>query len=378
MNESVDLSGNKFLDGFSPAGRAELEARALITDYPDGASIFREGEAADGVCLVMAGEVEIFKEAERRERVLGRFRAGEYLGEVAVLDGYGRSTSARATGEVTLAVIPRAPLLAALEREPLALTLRIFQQVLGHLRRTNELFVHEVLQKQKLALVGEMASSLMHDLRNPIGGIGLYADLLEMVQPGDETKRCCDGIRQQCDRVVAMASELLEFSRGEAKLHAARTNALEFLQKFGEMNKAYFEKTGTDFEFQARPDEVDLDEMRLSRLLQNLVNNAVDALDGKPNARVIVRAWVDDGLFHLQVQDNGPGIPEAVQPRIFEPFVTHGKKNGTGLGMSIVQNVATAHGGTVDFVTGPDGTAFNVSFPQFRRATQPLPVLKPR
>ncbi len=374
----VDLSANKFLEGFSEAGRVALESCAVVTEYAPGAIIFREGEAADGICLVLDGEVEIFKEADKREQVLGRFQPGDYLGEVAVLDGHGRSTCARAAAPTSLAVIPRGPLLGVLEQEPLELTLHLFQQVLAALRRTNELFVHEVLHKQKLSLVGEMASSLMHDLRNPIAGIGLYADLIEMEHPGEEAKRACDGIRQQCDRVVAMAAELLEFSRGEAKLHPVRTNALEFLRKFGEMNKAYFEKTGTDFEFQARADEVDLDEMRLARLLQNLVNNAVDALNGRPDAKVIVRAWVDDGMFHLQVQDNGPGIPAAVQDRLFEPFVTHGKKNGTGLGMSIVRNVATAHGGTVDFVTGPAGTAFDVRFPQFRKATQPLPEVKQR
>ena len=105
--------------------------------------------------------------------------------------------------------------------------------------------------------------------------------------------------------------------------------------------------------------------MRLQRVLQNLVTNAVQALQVTPKPHIRVRAWVKDSTFYLTVKDNGPGIPAAIQSQLFEPFVTFGKKEGIGLGMAIVRNIVTAHGGTITFETGPkQGTAFLISLPQ--------------
>ena len=125
-----------------------------------------------------------------RDRILGVFKPGDFLGEVAVLDGFGRSTDARAKGDLTTATIPPGPLLQVLETEPVALTIKLFQSVLNALRKTNDRFVQEVVRKEKLSLVGEMASSLMHDLRNPIAGIHLAADLVTMTHEDEETVHC--------------------------------------------------------------------------------------------------------------------------------------------------------------------------------------------
>jgi len=361
----MDVSTNRFWEGFSSAGRDYLMPHLLHQDYPEGAYLFHEGDLADGVYLVLEGKVEIVKAAGDREQILICFHAGEFLGEVAVLDGYGRSTGARAHGMVSVARIPRQPLMEALNREPVALTISLFQNVLNHLRRTNDRYMHEVVNKAKLSLVGEMASSLMHDVRNPVSGIRLAAELIHMNHSDEETTHCCDRIRLQCDRLMGMAMELLEFSRGEAKLHLGSTDTTSFLQQFKTLNEEYFQRTGIDFQFVAEPAEIEVDSMRLQRLLQNLVTNAVEAIGEKPGGLIELRAWAEDAVFYLAVSDNGPGIPDAVRERIFEPFVSHGKRSGTGLGMAIVQNVVTAHGGTISFESAVGkGTQFLVKIPQ--------------
>ncbi len=361
----MDARENRFLEGFTPEGRERLMSQMVSVELPAGAYLFHEGDPADGVCLVLDGEVEIVKTASNREKVLGCFHAGDFLGEVAVLDGFGRSTDARARTAAVIATIPATPLLEVLDAEPVSLTLGLFQNVLTHLRNTNDLFVQEVVRKEKLSLVGEMASSLMHDLRNPISGIHLAADLITMNHTDDETVHCCDKIRLQCDRLVAMASELLEFSRGETRLDLNRTDTNAFLQRFVTLNEDYFKRTGLGFNIKAEPAPIEIDSMRLLRLVQNLVSNAVDALASKPGGCIDVKAWVRDSIFYLTVKDNGPGIPEAIRDRIFEPFVTHGKKNGTGLGMAIARNVVSAHRGTLTFTTElGKGTEFLVQIPQ--------------
>lgn len=361
----MDALSHRFLDNFTPAGRDRLVACMVREDYPPGSHLFREGDIADGVYLVLDGQVEIVRTAGSNEKVLDYIEAGDYLGEVAVLDGFGRSTAARARGNLSVAKIPRTPLLEVLAGEPGALTLGLFHQVLSHLRKANDLIVSEVVHKEKLSLVGEMAGSLMHDLRNPVSAIRLAADLINLSHSDEKMVRSCDGIRLQCDRVMGMATELMEFSRGEARLELSRTTTTAFLQQFKTLNADYLGQTAIRMSFEAEPAEIEIDSMRLVRVVQNLVTNAVEALKSTPNPRIDVRAWVKDSIFYLTVKDNGPGIPIAIQNRIFEPFVTHGKSGGTGLGMAIVRNIVAAHGGTITFETAPGrGTSFLISLPQ--------------
>jgi signal transduction histidine kinase len=364
----MDPRTNQFFEKFTPEGRERLMACLIRADYPDKTFFFHEGDGAEHIFLVLEGEVEILKVSGEHEELLTLFRPGGYFGEVGVLDGYGRSTAARARGAVLVGKIPKGPLMEVLDSESVSVILGLFQQVIAYMRRSNDLFMGEVVHQEKLSLVGEMASSLMHDLRNPVASIRMAADLVGMNHSDEETNHCCNGIRLQCDRLVDMATELLEFSRGETKLHLAPTTTSEFLAQFQTLNEEYFRRhANLEFVVEAKSAELEIDSMRLIRVVQNLVTNAVEAIGTKPGGRIEIQALVDDGIFTLSVSDNGPGIPEAVRGRIFEPFVTYGKKSGTGLGMAIVRNVVIAHGGTVTFSTEIGrGTMFLVQLPQFQ------------
>jgi signal transduction histidine kinase len=163
-----------------------------------------------------------------------------------------------------------------------------------------------------------------------------------------------------------MATELLEFSRGELKLDLGRTTSTAFFDQFKMLHEDYFlHHPEVKFSFEIKPGDIEIDAMRLLRVVQNLVTNSVEALDSKPDGRVDIRAGVNGKVFCMTVSDNGPGIPDVVRERIFEPFVTHGKSGGTGLGMAIVRNVVTAHGGTITFETETGkGTTFLIQLPQ--------------
>jgi len=372
------VEDNQFFRDFSAAGRDALLRCATTQDYANGVEIFKEGDASDGLCLILEGDVEIIKTAGLRQQTLTHYHEGDYFGEISVLDGGGRSTAARALGATTLVRVPRVEFLEVLRTEPVELTLNIFRRVLDALRYTNELFVREVVHKEKLSLVGEMAGSLMHDMRNPLTGIGLASDTIMLQHDDPHTTKNCDAIRLQCNRVVAMAQELLEFARDETKLQLSTTTTTDFLEQFCSVNEDFFAQTSVLIEARAEPADIRVDSMRLLRLLQNLVNNALDALAGRPKARIDIAAWVKEGILYLTVADNGPGISEHVQAHLFEPFVTEGKTMGTGLGLSIARNIVVAHGGKIDVRTGPSqGTTFNIQLPQHSK-TQQLPLLPTR
>jgi signal transduction histidine kinase len=257
-------------------------------------------------------------------------------------------------------------LLEVLMQEPASVTLGLFQQMLTYLRYSNSLFAGEVLNKEKLSVVGEMASSLMHDLRNPLTGIRLSADLMGLKNPNNaELLHCCQAIRFQCDRVTGMTRDLLHFSKGDTVLQLERTTTTAFLQRFHALHEDYLREAGIACEIVADPAEIEIDELRCLRLLQNLLTNAVEALIGMPDGKVEIRGWVEEGLFNLSLADNGPGIPAVIRDRVFQPFVTAGKKGGIGLGMAIVHNVVNAHHGKVKLETSEAGTRFLIQLPQF-------------
>ncbi len=362
----MDAHANKLWEGFSAKSKEKLLTSMTLESYPDHNYLFHEGDPADGVCLLLSGEVEILKRIGTHEQIIGRFGEGEFLGEVSVLDGGGRSACARAHGPVTVGKIPKDLLLEVLLHEPASVSLHLFQQLLTYLRRTNDLFVGEMLHKEKLAVVGEMASSLMHDLRNPLTGIRLSADLMSVKGPDNvETVHCCDGIRFQCDRIMAMTRDLFEFSKGDSGLNLKRTTTRAFLDRFKALHDDYLRETGLTCEIISEPGEIEIDELRCLRLLQNLLTNSVEALVGRTDGMVKIRGWVEDKMFNLSISDNGPGIPEAIRARVFQPFVTHGKKGGIGLGMAIVNNVVTAHHGRIKVETSEHGTHFLAQLPQF-------------
>jgi len=361
----MDVRANRFLEDFSSAGREWLIGRLIYQDLVAGEYLFHEGDSAEGVYLVLEGQMEIVKTSGNREQILTYLEPGDFLGEVAVLDGHGRSTDARAREAVSIAMIPTADLLQALVTEPVTLTLHLFQNVLALLRKTDDLYIQEVVRKEKLSLIGEMAGSLMHDLRSPVQVILSALDLIRMNHSDAETVDCCGKMELQCDRLTAMAGELLEFSRGETKLHLERTDTSALMRQFLAFNEETFRPVGITFHVEDEPAEIEVDSLRLQRVLQNLVSNAVQALNSRPEGRIDVRAWVADSTLYLSVRDNGPGIPAEIKDRIFEPFVTHGKAGGTGLGLAIVKNVVTAHRGKITVETqAGQGTEFLIRLPQ--------------
>jgi len=371
----MDAHDNKFWEGFSPEGKERLLRSMVLEGYPDRGFLFNEGDPADGVCMVLSGDVDVLRRVGSHEQVLGRFVEGEFLGEVAVLDGGARSSCARAHGPVTVGKIPKELLLEALLQESPSVSLHLFQQLLNYLRRTNDLFVGEMLNKEKLSVVGEMASSLMHDLRNPLAGIRISADLMSLEVPENpKIAHHCDGIRFQCDRVMAMTRDLFEFTKGDPCLHLSQTTITTFLNHFESLHEDYIRQTGLSWQIAVEPATIEIDEMRCLRLLQNLLTNAVEALSGNAEGKIHIRGWVENGMFNLSISDNGPGIPEAIRDRVFQPFVTHGKKGGIGLGMAIVNNVVTAHHGSVKLETSEKGTHFLAQLPQIKISEPNNPV----
>ena len=193
-----------------------------------------------------------------------------------------------------------------------------------------------------MSLVGEMANTIIHDIRGPFQSVQLASDLLQDLYPDDQARDICRGISAQIARVSIMAEELLEFSRGSSKVKLEKVDLADLMDEFEYLNKDLLRANAIPVEFSVESAPIEVDRHKMVRTVQNLLNNALEALKGRPEARIVVSAGPVGACAQIRVSDNGPGIPEVIRERLFEAFVTHGKKNGTGLGMAIVQSVVAA------------------------------------
>ncbi|HEX9943030.1 MAG TPA: ATP-binding protein [Thermoanaerobaculia bacterium] len=246
-------------------------------------------------------------------------------------------------------------------------------RIAAHLRaREIERHLHE--RESRLAAIGQMTSSVVHDLRNPLTLVKGYADLAHTLalRGGDAAAiaRDLETVRSETDRLQRMIEEILDFARGGSPRLALETVSagrflVEALQPLAMDLRERGIEADLDLKLHASV-QVILDRDRIHRVLENLITNAREALAAWGlEKRVVIRARVEGQCLAVRVADSGPGIPEETAAHLFEPFVTTGKKQGTGLGLVTVRNLMKAHGGDVRVETkAPEGgAAFTVLLP---------------
>jgi two-component system sensor histidine kinase PilS (NtrC family) len=233
------------------------------------------------------------------------------------------------------------------------------------------------LRAERLAAVAELSASLAHEIRNPLASIRSSVEqLARSTRTNPDEKFLASLIVRESDRLSRLLSEFLDFSRVRVTeyravdLRAVAGAAVRLVRQHPDCPPE------VKIEIVGGPTPMEGDEDLLHRVVSNLVLNAVQAtgpgvrvqvFTGRPAPEEIPAGLTVENPVALRVSDNGPGIPDAVRERLFEPFVT-GRPGGTGLGLAIVQRAVAAHRGMVlvDSVPG-HGTTFTVYFPAARR-----------
>jgi signal transduction histidine kinase len=222
---------------------------------------------------------------------------------------------------------------------------------------------------ERLRAVGEMAASIIHDLKSPMQAVLTATEALSQQDlPSEIRADRCNAINEQVRRMVSLTQQVLEFAKGEIRISASMIDLTRFCEETVNSFRATLSGTSITVNFShlingGVSPSVILDAEKMWRVLINLMNNARDAMPygGEVNVRLLMNREV----IRFEVADNGQGIPEMIRNRIFEPFVSEGKIKGTGLGLAIVQQIVKAHGGTVTFETAEGkGTTFIVTLPR--------------
>jgi two-component system sensor histidine kinase HydH len=216
-------------------------------------------------------------------------------------------------------------------------------------------------RKNRLAALGEMAAGMAHEIRNPLGGIQLYASMLAQDvadRPAalEVTRKISSGVK----RLEALVSQVLQFTR-EIAAHCVEMDLGLVVAQAAELAGPHYEKRGVTLTVEGPPSlGVRGDPLLLGQAILNLLLNAAEAMErqgagGTRGQTVLKYGWVDQRLV-LSVTDTGPGIPPAVLDKMFNPFFTT-RETGTGLGLAIVHRIVEAHEGTITASNRPEGGA---------------------
>jgi len=361
----MDLASHRFMSYFEPDQAAHLCQIAVLESFDEETLVFEEGETADFFYLVLEGKVEFSKRLENNKyQTVAVAKPDDYFGELGVLDGEPRSARAVAVAGSTLAKIAREELIATLQFAKGSSVLQMFSFITKNLRDTTDQYVSQFVHKQKMVLVGEMVSTIIHDFKSPFTGIKLSSEMLKEMHPDEETQEWCELIQLQVHRMLGMAEEVLEFSRGNSVLNKKPVNLIQTLQQFEKLNRVYCEAAKVDLAVRVTEVIVEADENKILRVLQNLVGNAVEAFGGR-GGRVEIAVTQSEEWAEISIYDNGPGIPPTIKEKLFEPFVTYGKRTGTGLGTAIVKSIVEAHKGKITYESEDGkGTTFYISLPK--------------
>ncbi|MGB9199159.1 MAG: HAMP domain-containing sensor histidine kinase, partial [Terriglobales bacterium] len=236
-----------------------------------------------------------------------------------------------------------------------------FDRMRTNLQKTQR----ELLDAERLATIGRMASSISHDLRHSLAAVVANAEFLcESTLTPSQREDLYAEIRIAVNQMTDLIESLLEFSRTRESLRPSYGDVRSAVDRAAQTVKAHPEFQRVRIRVTSEGlTEGWFDFKKLERALQNLLLNACEAVPGDAGKIDVGLRRVGEKL-EIRVEDNGPGIAEVVREKLFSPFVSYGKENGTGMGLTVVQKIVQDHGGEVVVErTSAAGTTFRISMP---------------
>jgi signal transduction histidine kinase len=212
--------------------------------------------------------------------------------------------------------------------------------------------------KESLATVGELTAGIAHEFRNGLATIHGYSKLFDLKQLPEAYRPHVEGIRAEAENLGQVVTNFLNFAR-PAQLTTSTVDLRAICERSADELRAEARNLGGDITIRGEFGKLEGDEVLLRQAFTNLIRNAVEACaDAQLAPVVVVRSEVDRAgkAMRIFVEDSGPGIEPSARERIFRPFFTS-KRNGTGLGLALVQKIIVFHNGRIAVGTSPLGGA---------------------
>ena len=222
--------------------------------------------------------------------------------------------------------------------------------------------------KESLATVGELTAGIAHEFRNGLATIHGYSKLFDLNALPDAYRKYVEGIRAETESLSQVVTNFLSFAR-PAELALSRVDVQAICERAADEIRADAAALGGSVTVRGDFGVVDGDEVLLRQAFSNLLRNALDACaaaGATPDIAVLAETDVALKQLRIAVNDNGPGIPHALRERVFQPFFTS-KRNGTGLGLALVQKIIVFHNGRITASSSTSGGAsLQISLPLVR------------
>ena len=219
--------------------------------------------------------------------------------------------------------------------------------------------------KESLATVGELTAGIAHEFRNGLATILGYSKLIDLKQLPESYGRYVQGIRDEAESLGQVVTNFLNFAR-PTQIVPSRVDIKSLCERAAEELRAEARNLGGDITVRGEFSALEGDEVLLRQAFTNLIRNAVEACADASLAPVVVlRSEIDHAqkVMRIVVDDSGPGIEPSARERVFQPFFTS-KRNGTGLGLALVQKIIVWHNGRVSVGSSPlGGASLQVSLP---------------
>jgi PAS domain S-box-containing protein len=221
-------------------------------------------------------------------------------------------------------------------------------------------------QNERLAAIGTLAAGLAHEIRNPLNGAQLHVSFLERAikrgAPEPDMLEATRVVGDEIKRLANLVTEFLDFARPKPP-DLKPTSLTKLMEHACGLVEASAKSAGVQLTCDAPSSELEFpaDAAKLTQVLLNLLNNAVEAVGAAGGGSVFVRGRRGPRQVFIDVEDDGPGLPSPDAP-IFDAFYST-KEGGTGLGLAITHRIVTDHGGTIDVSSGPGKTRFHIALP---------------
>jgi len=216
----------------------------------------------------------------------------------------------------------------------------------------------------RLAMLGTSVGAIVHDLRTPMTAVGGFAELMAEEDDAAVRKSYAERIGRALAHMETMTSEVLAFTRGKREILAQKVYVDRFIEAVREMLVPETAAHGAKLVVETDDDVgvARFDESKLKRVIFNLARNACQAMG--PGGTFTWRVRRTPAALIFECGDSGPGIPKEMEGRLFESFATHGKQDGTGLGLAMAKKIVDAHCGTIEHVAAPGhGALFRITLP---------------
>jgi len=216
----------------------------------------------------------------------------------------------------------------------------------------------QLLLKDSLAAVGELTAGIAHEFRNGLATIQGYSKLLDLKALPESYRPYVEGIRAETESLSQVVTNFLNFAR-PAQLTLTDVDLRGICERAAEEVRADARALGGDVQVRGEFGVIEGDEVLLRQAFSNLLRNALEACNGRPTPPdIVVQSEIDTAakVSRIAVNDNGPGIAPSLRERVFRPFFTS-KRNGTGLGLALVQKIIVFHNGRIVAAASPSGGA---------------------